>query len=156
FLLLALLAAALPHAAQAQSGTRVTLRDLQTDAFPFITGHFDARDTSGARLTDLQPADLQVLEDGTPQLVQQVQTESLGVRVIVVISPGESFNIHNSDAQSRYQLVRAALDSWAAALPANSTTLLSLVTPDGTLISDASPSDWLAALDAYTLPTGAV
>ncbi len=155
FPLLALLLTALPQSAQAQIGARLNLRDLQTEAFPFITGYFDARDVSGARLTDLKAADVQVLEDGTPQPIQQLRSVHPGLRVIVVITPAESFNIHNSQAQTRFDLVKQALDAWVSALPSSGETLLSLATPQGIIVHDGSAADWMAALDSYTPASGA-
>lgn len=155
FLLLALLLAALPQAAQAQTGTRLNLRDLQTEAFPFITGYFDARDANGARLPDLQAANVHVLEDGVAQPIQQLRGVDPGLRVIVLITPAESFNIRNSQAQTRFDLVKQALDAWVTTLPSGSDTLLSLVTPEETLVHDGSAADWMAALDSYSPASGA-
>ncbi len=155
FPLLALLLTALPQSVLAQTGARLNLHDLQTEAFPFITGYFDARDGSGARLADLQVADVQVLEDGTPQPVQQLRSVDPGLRVIVVITPAESFNIRNSQAQTRFDLVKQALDAWVTTLPSGSDTLLTLITPEGALIHDGSAADWMAALDSYTPASGA-
>jgi hypothetical protein len=155
FLLLTLLLVALPQAAQAQTGARLNLRDLQTEAFPFITGYFDARDTSGARLADLQAPDVQILEDGAPQPIQQLRSVDPGLRVIVVITPAESFNIRNSQAQTRFDLVKQTMDAWVAALPSGSETFLSLVTPEGALVNDVSAADWKAALDSYKPALGA-
>lgn len=155
YILLALLLATLPHAALAQEGARINLRDLQTDAFPFITGYFDARDAGGARLADLTANDLQVIEDGLAQPVQQVRSVQPGLRVILVLTPGESFNIRNSQAQTRFDLVRQSIKDWASELSASSDTLLSLLTPEGSLVTDSVAPEWLAALDSYQLPSGA-
>ncbi len=154
FALLALLLAALPQAALAQEGARINLRDLQTDAFPFITGYFDARDASGARLADLTANDLQIIEDGAAQPVQQVRSVQPGLRVILVLTPAESFNIRNSEAQTRFDLVKQPIKDWASVLSAGGDTLLSLLTPEGSLVNDSVASEWLAALDSYQLPSG--
>jgi hypothetical protein len=153
-LVLALLAAAWPQAARAQSAARLTLRSLQTEAFPLITGYFDARDESGARIPDLQAEQLQALEDGQPQPIQQLRSVQLGVRIILVVSPAESFAIRDAGGTSRFDHVRDAIREWGGSLPANSDTLLTLITPEGTLVSDAIASEWLAALNAYQLPRG--
>jgi len=156
YILLALLLAALPQAALAQEGARISLRDLQTDAFPFITGYFDARDASGARLADLTANNLQVVEDGAAQPVQQVRSVQPGLRVILVLTPGESFNIRNSEAQTRFDLVKQPIKDWASALSAGGDTLLSLLTPEGNLVNDSVAPEWLAALDSYQLPAGTI
>lgn len=156
YILLALLLAALPHSALAQEGARINLRDLQSDTFPTITGYFDARDASGMRLADLTANDLQVFEDGVAQPVEQVRSVQPGLRVILVLTPGESFNIRNSEAQTRFDLVKQSIKDWASALSAGGDTLLSLLTPEGSLVQDGVAPEWLAALDSYQLPAGVV
>jgi hypothetical protein len=136
----------------AQTGARLSLRAVQTEAFPFITGYFEARNEAGQRLSGIEAASLQVLEDGALQPVQQVRQTQLGLRIILVITPGESFGIRDAEAKTRFDLVRDAIHDWAANLPSDSDTLLTLITPEGTQVRDSIASEWLAALDSYVPP----
>lgn len=154
FILILALIAVCAQSAAAQTGARLTLRAVQTDAFPFITGYFDARNEAGGRLAGLEAANLQVLEDGVAQPLQQLRETQLGLRIILIITPGESFGIRDAEAKTRFDHVRDAIHAWASNLPSASDTLLTLVTPDGTLVRDALASEWLAALDSYQLPRG--
>lgn len=149
---LALLLASLPQIVFAQSGARVTLRSVQTEGFPVITGYFDARDASGARISELQAANVQILEEGVPQSVQQLRSVQLGLRVILVLTPSESFNIRDAEAKTRFDHVKDAIQAWANALPSDSDTLLTLVTPEGTLVNNGVVSEWRNALQAYVPP----
>lgn len=151
-LVLAFLLALLPNAVLAQTDIRITLRSVDTESFPVISGYFEARDGSGQ--TDLQAADVQILEDGVPQPLQQLRSVQLGLRVILVISPSEAFNIRDAQAKTRFDHVREAINAWAGALPGNSDTLLTLVTPEGTLVNDGVVTEWRNALQAYEPPRG--
>lgn len=148
-LALALFLAVLPQAALAQDAARVTLRSVDTAAFPTITGYFEARDASGTRLSSLRTEDVQVLEDGVPLPVQQLRSLQLSLRVILAISPAEAFNIRDAEARTRFDYVKGAVHEWAATLSRTSDTLLTLVTPEGTLVNNSVVSEWLDALDAY-------
>ncbi|MCW5874942.1 MAG: FHA domain-containing protein [Anaerolineales bacterium] len=149
-----LLVAALPFGASAQTGARITLRSIQTDDFPSITGYFDAQDATGARITDLRAEQLQMQEDGIPQPIQQLRNVQIGLRVILVVTPAEPFGIRDGQGTQRYDYVKEAIASWASTLSTTSDTLLTLITPEGTQVSNGVVGEWQAALDAYPLPTG--
>jgi hypothetical protein len=148
------LLAAFPVVALAQSEARVTLRSVETEGFPLISGYFDARDANGARLNDLQAEDVQIVEDGAAQPLQQLRRVQLGLRVILVISPSEAFNIRDTQAKTRFDHVRDAITAWASVLPSDSDTLLTLVTPEGTLVNNSVVTEWRNALQAYVSPRG--
>lgn len=143
---------ATPGAATAQSTPRLTLRHLQTETFPIISGYLEATDSTSAPIDDLLPADLQALEDGIAQPIQQLRKVETALRVIVVLNPAESFAIRDSEATTRYEYVRQVLVDWAGDLSSTTDTLLSLITPEGILVADAQAGRWLAALEAYVLP----
>lgn len=153
-LALTLLLAALPFGVAAQTGARITIRSIQTDDFPSVTGYFDAQDVTGARITDLRAEQLQMQEDGIPQPIQQLRNVQIGLRVILVLTPAEPFGIRDAQAIQRYDYVKEAIAGWASTLSTTSDTLLTLVTPEGTQVTNGVVSEWQAALDAYTLPTG--
>ena len=149
FILLALaaLVSTVPGPAAAQSGVTLTLRHLETEAFPLIAGYLEARDSTGARITDLQPSQLQALEDGQPQPIAQLRTVQPGLRIILVINPAEPFNIRDSEGTTRFDYAKGQILSWASSLPSNSATSLSLVTPEGIRLADESAAPWIAELE---------
>ena len=154
FLAFTLLLAVLPFGVAAQTGARITLRSIQTDDFPSITGYFDAQDVTGARITDLRAEQLQMQEDGIPQPIQQLRSVEIGLRVILVVTPAEPFGIRDGDGTQRYDYAKEGIGDWATTLSTTSDTLVTLITPEGTQATNAVVSEWQAALDAYTLPTG--
>jgi hypothetical protein len=146
---LLLAALALPTIAGAQSGARLNLRFLQTESFPIVSGFLDARDQSGGRITDLQAAELLVLEDGSPAPVDQLRAVQPGLRVILVLNPAESFAIRDSKAITRYEYVKQALVAWSNNLSSTIVTTLSVITPAGVLVDESQPDQWITALESF-------
>src|SRR3990170_5968924 len=144
---LAIAALVLPDLAAAQTGATLTLRHLETEAFPILAGYLDARDASGAPVSDLQAEDLQAIEDGIPQPVSQLRLVDTGLHLIVVLNPAEPFGIRDVEAKTRFDYVKEQILTWARALRASSGTSLSLITPEG-VTQDASSTDWISAFDA--------
>ncbi|MGH2581657.1 MAG: FHA domain-containing protein [Anaerolineales bacterium] len=151
FILLALLMAALPRSAGAQSGARLTLRPLQTESFPIISGYLTARDSVGTPISDLQLEELTAVEDGVTSPIDQLRLTEAGLRVILVINPTEAFAIRNSDGMTRFEIARQAIIDWASLLSATSDTSLSLITPEGAQIADDQAAEWLSTLETYEL-----
>lgn len=153
-LALALLLAAVPFNAAAQTGARINLRSVQTDNFPSITGYFDAQDASGARIADLTADQLQMLEDGVAQPIQQLRNVQIALRVILVVSPAEPFGIRDAEGTPRFEHAKEAIRDWASMLSSTSDTLLTLTTHEGTLVSNGIVSEWQAAVDGLQVPVG--
>lgn len=149
FILLALAALvyATPGLAAAQSGATLTLRHLETEAFPLIAGYLDARDATGARITDLQPSQLQALEDGQAQPMGQLRSVQPGLRIILVINPTEAFNIRDGEGVTRFDHAKQQILGWASSLTSTSATSLSLVTPEGVILADESAAPWIAGME---------
>lgn len=146
-LALALAALALPSLVAAQTGATLTLRHLETQAFPLLAGYLVARDSTGARIADLQAVDVHALEDGVAVPIDQLRVVEPGLRIIVVLNPAESFAIRDSQARTRFDYVKENILAWANDLPSSSSTFLSLITPEGILLNDAPVTDWATALD---------
>lgn len=149
----ALLAAAIPLQVSAQTGARINLRSVQTDQFPVITGYFNAQDASGAQISGLQAEQLQMQEDGIPQPIQQLRNVDIGLRVILVITPAEPFGIRDAQATTRFDYAKQAIHAWAGTLSRTSDTLLTLITPQGTQVSNGMVAEWQTALDAMEIGT---
>lgn len=148
---LAVAALSLAQLAAAQTGATVTIRHLQTEAFPIIAGYVAARDAAGAPLTGLEVSELNAVEDGTERPLTQLRAVNPGLRIIFVLNPSESFAIRDSQARTRFDYVREAVLAWANQLPSNNSSLLSLILPDGVLLQDALAADWATTLQ--NLPT---
>ncbi|MEX1248976.1 MAG: FHA domain-containing protein [Anaerolineales bacterium] len=151
---LACLALLLPNLAAAQTRVRLSVRHLETEAFPIIAGYLDARDAAGAPIPDLQSDELQVLEDGSPLPLSGLRTIEPGLRVILVLNPSEAFSINDATGTSRYDYVKQNLLDWAESLPADSSNLLTLISPQGALVEDGNPNQWIGALESVAADFG--
>jgi hypothetical protein len=131
----------------AQSGATLTLRHLETDAFPLMAGYIDARDSTGARISDLQPEQLQAVEDGQVQPIAQLRTVQPGLRVILIINPSEPFNIRDGEGITRFDHAKEQVLDWATALSSVSATSLSLITPEGVMLADQPVANWIPEVE---------
>lgn len=134
---------------QAQTGATLSLRSLQTDQFPLVSGFVDARSSGAALIDGLQAEDLFVFEDGNAHPLDNLRLVETGWRVAVAINPGEGFAIRDSEGNSRYQLASAALMGWAQDLEGVEDSSLSLVASTGVLSGYAQAGDWLDALASF-------
>ncbi|MEX2144187.1 MAG: FHA domain-containing protein [Anaerolineales bacterium] len=145
---LAVSALIVPYLVAAQTGATLTVRHLETEAFPLIAGYLDARDPGGTPVIALQAEDLQAFENGLPQPISQLRAVDTGLHIIVVLNPAEPFSIRDAQAKTRFDYVKEQVLAWARALPSSSGTSLSLITPEGVLTQRASATQWVNALDA--------
>ncbi|MCW5875465.1 MAG: FHA domain-containing protein [Anaerolineales bacterium] len=140
------------HPAAAQTGATLHLSQLETEAFPIILGYFSARDAGGQPIAGLAIEDVQVLEDGRPLPLSQLRSVQPGLRIVLALSPSDSFAIRDSQARTRYDYVRDAIVAWAAGIPARD-NYLGLVTGEGVQLEDAPLAEWSAALVELALDT---
>lgn len=145
-LLVSLILAQVVHA---QAEASISLRSLQTEQFPLISGFVDARDASGALIDDLQANDFFVFEDGSAHVIDHLRLVETGWRVAVAFNPGEGFAIRDAVGVSRYEYVAEALRAWAANLPADEEASFSLLSPEGLLRGYAGADAWLETLGEY-------
>ncbi len=146
-LLLALLALG-GTAAQAQETDFLRLRAVDAAEFPQVTLWFDAF-ANERFITQARPADVLAIEDMQPRPVEDLELLQPGVRLVVAVNLGPQLALRDEEGVSRLEKVFAVLDDWAAAQPADSTDLWSLIGPGGALALHQPPSDWREALAAY-------
>ncbi len=144
-------------AARAQGAATVTAGPPDLSAFPTVRLLVDVRDANGGFVSNLQPENFAILEDGQESLLAEVNETRPGAQIVVAINPSQSFVIRDGQGISRYEYAVQALAVWAAAQAGSPTDRLSLVTPQGALASHTTdPATWLAALNAYLPDTSAL
>jgi len=88
-LLLAVLLAAVPHAA-AQTDVRIRVGALDMSEFPLMSTVIDVRDAGGFFVSGLQPSDVRILEDGnevpTGELTE-IRPGAPGARTLGMVGP---------------------------------------------------------------------
>lgn len=148
-LLIALLGGvALPAIAQVTGALEISPPEV--DRFPAVSFFLKAFDDAGFFITDLQPEDLQVAEDGNPLPVDSLELQQPGLQLVVAINAGLSMDFRINEI-SRLEMLRAALVDWAGAQPADTPDALSLVTNTGiSQLRMTSPQAWKAAFAAFT------
>src|SRR6185503_897964 len=158
-LLMAGLLAGSQAQAYAQTAAYAELAAIDAEDFPQVHALLDVYDANGQFMSDLQPSALTVYEDGAPRAVDSISESAPPVQLVVAVNPGPALAMRNANGVARFTQVVEALSAWANALPAESQDDLSLVSLSGSLITHASPRDWLVSLQSFkpdfrnTIPT---
>jgi len=136
-----------PLSANAQSISFIRLSDLSIDLFPQVQAYLSIRDDQGNTIHELTPNQVKILENGTPISVSNLQELQNGTQLMIVINPGETFGIRNSQGISRYDYIKEALRNWAESRQGSTIDDLSLSIKGGPEISHVSdPNEWIRAL----------
>ncbi|MGB9521760.1 MAG: hypothetical protein ACPL6F_03290, partial [Anaerolineales bacterium] len=85
----------------------------QTDAFPMVNLLMDIQYPDGKFVYGLTKDNIQLLENGQPVAIQDFHQEHLGVQLVFVINPGDSFWQRDRDGNTYYDLLMASLVEWA-------------------------------------------
>jgi hypothetical protein len=136
----------------AQSSITASVKNLGTESFPLMSLSFEAHDANGAFIHGLQASELQITEDDQPVQIVGFKEMRPGVMLTVVLNPGESFTIRNSQGYSRYDLLLEALVNWSRTRLGSTIDDLSITVtggPERTHISN--PFDLFYALSNYKL-----
>ncbi len=135
--------------ARAAPGAEADLYPADASAFPTISTFLDVFDATGRFVSGLKPPQVTVIEDQRPLAVKALNEMVVPLQLVVAINPGPSFGAHDTQGIARFDRVRAALNKWAQALPANTPDDMSLVTITGPIIAHASAKDWLVSLNTF-------
>jgi hypothetical protein len=140
--------------ASAQTELRAIIGSLDLSEFPRVITYLDVRGSQGFFVPGL-PSDTVVIYEDEQPLVGTLTEVRAGSQVVFAYGGGESFNIRTLDgAISRYELIRDYLLNWAVADTETGVDDLSLVVPDGVLISHEQDGQiWADALQAYGTST---
>lgn len=136
----------------AQTGGQVRLTPVEIASFPTITTYLDVRDAAGDFVYGLEVGDVEILEDGQPRPLRELNLLRPGVQFALAINPGPAFGIRDAQGLSRYDHVVQSLKTWASIRQVSGLDDLSLVTADGpeaTHLGDINA--WRSALDSYQL-----
>jgi len=137
-----------PITVGAQSAATVILSAPDTSAFPRIESYLDVHDTDGQFVHGLKSEHILLLEDDKPVELSNLNELRPGVQFVVALNPGPAMGVQNSQAVSRYDIVKENLREWARSRQGSNIDDWSLLITggiEGTHISD--PTDWLAVLD---------
>lgn len=140
----------LPSGAQAQAELTAVLSPLQIGNFPQISAYARVFDDQGDFLSQITPAQVQVLEDGVPLAVNQWLELQTGVQFVLAINLAPALAIRDSNGVSRFDGLRQNLEAWVEGLQGPASDDWSLITSDGyDHLHLQDPSTWLERLLAY-------
>ena len=140
----------IPVTIYAQVATQADLSALIVDSFPRISAILDVRDESGHFISELEPANIQIIEND--QTIEPTDLTILepGAQIVVAINPGTPFAIQDEEGVSRFEHISAVLTSWMTSSDVSQNDDLSLLTTDGPQEEHLdSPDDWLTVLQGY-------
>ena len=142
----------LPAIGHAQSQARVRISPPAVEDFPQVTFLINVLDSQGRRVEPLNPADLEVLEDGNLRPIDRLQEIEVGSQQLYVINTNQGLGIRDSRGRTRYDFVRQALLDWWSSSNATAYGVdeLSLLIGQTALVeSGQSAATLAAALDAH-------
>ena len=128
--------------ARAQGTAFAAITDPDTSKFPLITTLLYVFDDQGNFLTALQPADVDVLENGqqiTPDSLELLQTP---LNFVLAINSGPALAVRDGYGKSRYDYLAVVLSNWAAARPSDSPDSMALAWNGGIVASRLKPAEW--------------
>lgn len=144
-----LLGAAIPAFAQGQFASSVTLYNVDTSAFPVVSGFVDVTDANGIFASGLKPEAVTVLENGQPLPAAGFVEMAVPLQLVVAVNQGEALDARNANGISRFQRVSQVIVQWAQARPADPLDDLSLISQAGPVINHAPPADFIVGLQGF-------
>ena len=136
------------YPAAAQVGGQVVLLAPDSGQFPTITLNFEAYNGQGRFITDINPSQVEVQEDGTPRPLTEMSLQQPGLQLTFALNSGPTL-AYTFNKISLFEQVREALVNWASA---QTSTLdnFSLITSSGSLSSHLTdPRQFAQALEGY-------
>src|SRR5688572_1054238 len=135
--------------AQQNTTTTVTLYNVETSAFPTITGFVDVFDAQKFFASGLKPEVVTVVENGQSLTVDSFTEMALPLQLTVAVNQGTSLDAQDSNGISRFQRVAQVIAQWAQSRPADLPDDLSLVSQAGPVINHANAADFIVALNGF-------
>lgn len=136
-------------AVRAQGTAAAYLHLVDAQGFPSVAALLDVFDAQGQFVTGLQPANITVLEDGSPLPVAGLSESTPPAQIVVAINPGPALAVRGGDGIERYKRITDTLNNWAAARVLDPFDDLSLVTIAGPIISHARPAEWAVSFTSF-------
>jgi hypothetical protein len=144
----------LPLSANAQTAASAKLSTPMLETFPRITAYLSVRNSRGQFERGLQATDLRVIEDDRSLIPTGLEEFRSGAQLVLAINPGQTFEVRNSQGDSRFDAIINHLEAWANIRMGSTIDDLSVITPGGAESSHiANPTRWLTALQASGVET---
>jgi hypothetical protein len=129
-LLTALLALGVGRPVLAQSASNLVISSPDVSAFPQISFNLEVYDETSNLLTDVQPADLVVIENGQELPVSSITTEQPGLQIILAFNVGGGM-AYSFEGVPRFLWLKQTILDWIAQQPAQAPDIYHLITNTG-------------------------
>lgn len=134
----------------AQSEASIRLNNLNLSAFPSISAYMDVRGQNGYFVSGLPDNAATVFEDEQP-ITAAITEARPGAQIVVAYTGGDAFGVINLNLQTRFDALKSWLLSWSGDQLESGLDDLSLLVPEGVVVSHASdPQVFIEGLQNYT------
>jgi hypothetical protein len=148
FLLAGMLRGVSPVSAQEEGIIR--LSTIEIKQFPTIQFYMDAYNGENNFISNLKPAEIQIIEDGQALAVEEIEGVTNGLQIILSLNTSSLLGATRSGA-AEYERVQTALETWARAQQPKTIDDYSLATPTGLyLIRSQETEQLVQAITNYT------
>ncbi|MCE5209029.1 MAG: FHA domain-containing protein [Chloroflexi bacterium] len=149
FLTIVLGLSALVLPVSAQTANSVSVTGLDITSFPLVKFFLQVTNVEGKIVNDLQPDQLEIMEDGFVRPVTELTRIQTGSQIILAVNESPALT-NQIQGVSYYRTFMQTLDSWAAALPQGLADNYSYVTNNGIQIDQVTdPGIFSQMLTAY-------
>ncbi|MCZ2126160.1 MAG: FHA domain-containing protein [Anaerolineales bacterium] len=149
FLVSVLILSVAPTSAQAQISASVTLYNADVLSFPTISGFVDPIDANGMFASGLKADAVSIVEDGQTLAADSFAELAIPLQLAVAVNQGQALAAQNANGIARFQRVSQVIQQWAQTLSADFPDDVSLISQTGSVISHASPAEFLVSLQSF-------
>ena len=136
--------------ASAQTAYRASIINFDLSGFPRVTAYLNVQDERGDFVPGIQTNRVAVFENGTPHPLTELIPLNSGVAFALVVNPGSSFAIRDSQGLSRYDYLLEAIRGWVIGQEDENLDDLSLLISSGPEIYHLTePTEWLGSLEGF-------
>lgn len=132
-----------------QNTPTVTLYNVDTSAFPTVTGFVDVYDDQNFFASGLTSDLVSVIENGQSLTATAFTEMALPLQLAVAVNQGTPLAAQDSNGISRFQRVSQVIAQWAQSRPADLPDDLSLVSQAGPVINHGNAQDFIVALNGF-------
>lgn len=132
-----------------QNSASVILYNVDTSAFPTVTGLVDVFDPQKIFASGLKPEAVSVIENGQPLPVDSLTETAVPLQLAVAVNQGEALDVRDANSISRFQRVAQVIVQWAQSRPPDLPDDLSLVSQAGPVINHAKAEEFIVGLNGF-------
>lgn len=136
--------------ASAQTAYSASIINFDLSGFPRMTAYLNIQDERGDFVPGIQANRIAVFENGIPHPLTEFTSLNSGVAFALVLNPGSSFAIRDSQGLSRYDYLLEAIRGWGLGQEEERLDDLSLLISSGPeMYHLIDAAEWLEILESF-------